>query len=102
MIAILDFLEPNADVPYGTLPFTYSIVIETAFTTEQIQALADAIGNIKEHADWGESISDFIIPDNWKSCEWEEKIRIVCEHMAKYVGFKIIDAEFIYTEVSYG
>ena len=98
MIAILNFSEMNA--PCSEKPLTYSIAIETTFTTEQIQALAVAISNIKEHADWGESISDFIIPDNWESYGWNEKIRIVCEHMAKYVGFKIIDTESINVEVN--
>ncbi len=97
-IAVLNFTEKN--VPNNETPLTYITVIETSFTTEQTQSLAIAISNVKEHADWGESLSEFNIPENWEDYGWNEKMKAVCEHMADYVGFKIIDADLINEEVN--
>ena len=84
-IAILNFEEDNP--PSSDDKLYHQVLIKTDMQTDtEIEGLITAIANIKEHADSGESISDFIIPDNWDDYGWDEKINIVCEHMATFTG----------------
>ena len=73
-IAILNFEEDNP--PSSDDKLHHQILIKTDMQTN----------TEIEHADSGESISDFIIPDNWDDYGWDEKINIVCEHMATFTG----------------
>lgn len=83
-IAILHFKEANA--PSSDDALEHNIVIRTDLESDELDALITAIANVKEHADEDESISDFDVPDNWDSYGWDEKIDIVCEHMAEFTG----------------
>ena len=86
--AILHFDE-KPDV--GIIPAKIDILIKTDMSEIELSALITAIANVKEHADWGESISEFIIPDNWENMYWDERVKLAVNHMSKYVGrFEIV------------
>jgi len=98
-IALLHFTEANAPSVYDTL--STDIIIKTDMTPNELDSLIIAISNVKEHADMGESISDFIIPDNWEDFGWDEKIKEVCNHMSSFTGrFVVIEAHKFYTDVN--
>ena len=83
-IAMLRFTEANP--PMSDEALTEDIVIKTDLDQKELNSLIIAIGNVKEHADDDESLSDFDIPDNWDSYGWDEKISVVTEHMAEITG----------------
>ena len=62
------------------------VIISTDMTQGELGALVLEIADIKEHADWGEDLSEFDIPDGWDSYSFEQKILSVCRHMSEYVG----------------
>ena len=83
-LALLHFTEANP--PSESDSLTTDIIIDTDLTPDELDSLIIAISNTKEHADMGESISDFDIPDNWEDYGWDEKINIVCQHMSDFTG----------------
>lgn len=92
-IAIMKFHEINA--PDGQALNT-AIIIRTDLKDKEIDTLITAIANIKEHADDGESISGFEVPDNWESRGWDEKIWDVAEYFAGYTGtFEIVEVSHV-------
>lgn len=85
-IAKLHFTESNP--PSDDDSLQCDIIVETDMNQFELQSIIDVIANIKEHADMDESISDFIVPDDWNSYGWDEKIKIVTEYMSGYTGLK--------------
>ena len=67
------------------------VVFSTCMKKKELEMLAQAIANIKEHADRGEELSDFEIPDRWKDLGFKEKISLVCGHITDYVGVNMVD-----------
>jgi hypothetical protein len=97
-IAKLHFTESNP--PSNDDSLQYDIIIETDMNQFELQSIIDAIASIKEHADMGESISDFIIPDGWDSYGWDEKIKIAAEYLSGYTGLKFRTVDAICVQVS--
>ena len=83
-LALIYFLEDSFYSRIGGKEHT--IIIETTLTSSELNDLSDAIGDIKQYADCGESIHDFPVPDNWNDYDWDEKLDIICEYMSDYTG----------------
>lgn len=67
------------------------IIVTTLSTESEIDQLAQAIVNVKTHADMGESISDFIIPEHWNELAWNVRLILVVSYMEEYTGvFEVI------------
>ncbi|MCR5201822.1 MAG: hypothetical protein K6D02_01825 [Lachnospiraceae bacterium] len=81
----LHFISADTDTPIT------DVYIETILSLKEVEMLGIAISNIKEHADRGESLSDFVIPANWDTLSLSDKLEKVCTHMSAYTErFKII------------
>ena len=92
-MAILHFVDTHSDEDTDFL-------IETDMNENELLGLSVAIGNIKAHADNGESLSGFPIPTNWASLDWNEKVRTVVKHMETYVGrYTLLDSLRVTSEV---
>jgi hypothetical protein len=92
-MAILHFVDAHSDKDVDFL-------IETDINENELSGLAVAIGNVKAHADDGESLSNFPIPTNWASLDWDEKVRAAVKHMETYVGrYTLLDSLKITSEV---
>ena len=96
----LHFVERNVPTKNET-PLEKNFAVETDLTNDEAQSLIVAIANVKEHADWGESLSDFDIPDNWNDLGWDEKLELAVRHMADFTGrYKVIDMLTVFTSVN--
>ena len=82
--AKLHFTEANP--PAGNEALQCDIFVETCMTESELKGVATAISNIVYHANMGEPLSEFCIPDNWEKIGWKDKIRMVAEHMSELIG----------------
>ncbi len=97
--AVLHFTEMNPPAQYDQLKL--DVLIQTDMDKDEVKSLAVAIGNIKMHADDGESLSGFEISEIWDELGWDEKIQEVVEYMQDYVGrFVVVNVFVADTEVN--
>ncbi len=83
-IARLHFTE--FDPPADDEALECDIVVNTSMTESELRGVATAIANIVYHANMGEPLSEFYAPDNWDDIGWNDKIRMVAEHMSELIG----------------
>lgn len=67
------------------------IIQVSEFNSKSIEALSDKISNIVISANHGESIDDFVIPKDWITYKYVEKLTYVANYLSDKDGtFKVV------------